>query len=154
MFFTLGNDRLFASVKKILNKEDILYVRHVKHAGHMSRVALMTTQMWPIWPSGDPRFDMPDLNHVIFNFSALRIRLLCKPQGIPLGNFLIKCLQNCFQCPVTRPDDGRNVWNNCSLIIWYNIHSNTVVLDGNVHYLRYWINTTGWTSMSLTWNPK
>jgi hypothetical protein len=32
MFFTLGNDRLFASVKNILNKENILYVRHIKHA--------------------------------------------------------------------------------------------------------------------------
>jgi hypothetical protein len=31
-FFTLGNDRLFPSVKNNLNKEDILYVRHVKHA--------------------------------------------------------------------------------------------------------------------------
>jgi hypothetical protein len=31
MFFTLGNDRLFLSVKNILKKEDILYFRHVKH---------------------------------------------------------------------------------------------------------------------------
>jgi hypothetical protein len=28
----------------------------------MSCVALMTTQMWPIWPSRDSRFDMPALD--------------------------------------------------------------------------------------------
>jgi hypothetical protein len=32
MIFKLGNDRTFPSVKNVLNKEDILYVRHVKHA--------------------------------------------------------------------------------------------------------------------------
>jgi hypothetical protein len=30
----------------------------------MSCVALMTTKMWPIWPSGDPGFDMPGLQYV------------------------------------------------------------------------------------------
>jgi hypothetical protein len=34
MFFTLGNDRLFPGVKNMPNKENILYVRHVKHAAH------------------------------------------------------------------------------------------------------------------------
>jgi hypothetical protein len=41
-FYTWRYDRLFPSVKNILNKENIFYVRHVKHA---ARVALMTTQM-------------------------------------------------------------------------------------------------------------
>jgi hypothetical protein len=31
-FYTWKCDRLFPCVKNILNKEDILYVRHVKHA--------------------------------------------------------------------------------------------------------------------------
>jgi hypothetical protein len=62
VFYTWKYDKLFTSVKNILNKENILYVRHVKHATRMSCVALMTTQMRPIWPSGDPRFDMPDLD--------------------------------------------------------------------------------------------
>jgi hypothetical protein len=31
-------------------------------AGRKSCVALLTTQMWPIRPSGDPRFDMPAVN--------------------------------------------------------------------------------------------
>jgi hypothetical protein len=46
-FYTWKYDRLFPSVKNILNKENILYVRHVKHAamGRMSCVALKTTQM-------------------------------------------------------------------------------------------------------------
>jgi hypothetical protein len=39
VFYTWKYDRLFPSVKNILNKENILYVRHVKC------VALMTTQM-------------------------------------------------------------------------------------------------------------
>jgi hypothetical protein len=45
MIFTLGNDRLFPSAKNVLNKENILYVRHVKHAARGPYVALMTTQM-------------------------------------------------------------------------------------------------------------
>jgi hypothetical protein len=43
--YTWKYDKLFPSVKHILNKENILYVRHVKHAGRMSYVVLMTTQM-------------------------------------------------------------------------------------------------------------
>jgi len=31
----------------------------------LSCVALMTTQMWPIWPSGDPQFDMPGLDRTL-----------------------------------------------------------------------------------------
>jgi hypothetical protein len=31
-FYTWKYDRLFPSVKNILNKENILYVRHVKHS--------------------------------------------------------------------------------------------------------------------------
>jgi hypothetical protein len=59
MIFTLGNDRLFASVENILNKENILYVRHVKHAARRPHV------VWPSWqhkcdPYG-PRFDVPGL---------------------------------------------------------------------------------------------
>jgi hypothetical protein len=38
MIFTLGKDRLFPSVKNILNKENILYVRHVKHAARRPHV--------------------------------------------------------------------------------------------------------------------
>jgi hypothetical protein len=47
VFYTWKYDRLFPSVKNILNKENILYARHVKHAarGRRSCVALMTTQM-------------------------------------------------------------------------------------------------------------
>jgi hypothetical protein len=33
--FTFGNDRLFPSVKNILEKENILYVRHVKRGPHV-----------------------------------------------------------------------------------------------------------------------
>jgi hypothetical protein len=36
---------------------------NMRPAGRMSCVALMTTQMRPIWPSGDPRFDMPALDN-------------------------------------------------------------------------------------------
>jgi hypothetical protein len=36
---------------------------NMRPAGRMSCVALMTTQMRPIWPSGDPQFDMPVLRH-------------------------------------------------------------------------------------------
>jgi hypothetical protein len=32
---------------------------NMRPAGRMSCVALMKTQMRTIWPSGDPRFDMP-----------------------------------------------------------------------------------------------
>jgi hypothetical protein len=35
MIFTLGNDRLFPSVKYILNKEDILYVKHAARGPHV-----------------------------------------------------------------------------------------------------------------------
>jgi hypothetical protein len=47
VFYTWKFDRLFPSVKNILNKENKLYVRHVKHAarGRMSCVAITTTQM-------------------------------------------------------------------------------------------------------------
>jgi hypothetical protein len=45
VFYTWKYDRLFPSVKNILNKENILYVRHVKNAARGPRVALMTTQM-------------------------------------------------------------------------------------------------------------
>jgi hypothetical protein len=33
---------------------------------YLSCVALMTTQMWPIWPSGDPLFDIPGLNSTVY----------------------------------------------------------------------------------------
>jgi hypothetical protein len=32
VFYTWKYDRLFPSVKNILNKENILYIKHVKHA--------------------------------------------------------------------------------------------------------------------------
>jgi hypothetical protein len=35
---------------------------NMRPAGRMSCVADMTTQMWPIGPSGDSRFDMPGLD--------------------------------------------------------------------------------------------
>jgi hypothetical protein len=35
---------------------------NMRPAGRMSSVALMAIQMWPIWPSGDPQFDMPDVD--------------------------------------------------------------------------------------------
>jgi hypothetical protein len=41
----------------------------------MSCVALMTTQMWPIWPSRDPRFDMP----VLYNGRLLYLPPYSKP---------------------------------------------------------------------------
>jgi hypothetical protein len=68
MFFTLGNDRLFPSVKNILNKENILYVRHFKHAARGPLVVCGphdNTNVTHIWPSGDPRFDMPALEHTL-----------------------------------------------------------------------------------------
>jgi hypothetical protein len=40
---------------------------NMRPAGRMSCVALMTTKMWPICPSGDPRFDMPGLDHTQFD---------------------------------------------------------------------------------------
>jgi hypothetical protein len=47
-FLTFGNIiRLFPSVKNIPNKENIL-----NDFNWLSCVALMTTQMWPIWPRG------------------------------------------------------------------------------------------------------
>jgi hypothetical protein len=54
-FYTWKYDRLFPSVKNILNKENV--------PGRMSSVALMKIQMWPKWPSGDPRFDMPAIRY-------------------------------------------------------------------------------------------
>jgi hypothetical protein len=44
---------------------------NMRPAGRMSSVALMTIQMWPIWPSGNLQFDMPDLNS--FNLTHLII---------------------------------------------------------------------------------
>jgi Fe-S-cluster-containing hydrogenase component 2 len=43
---------------------------NMRPAGRMSCVALMTTQMWPIWPSGDPLFDMPALNNAPWRTTA------------------------------------------------------------------------------------
>jgi hypothetical protein len=48
---------------------------NMRTAGCISCVALMTTQMRPIWPSGDPRFDMPALKH------------LCCTSGVCYCNF-------------------------------------------------------------------
>jgi hypothetical protein len=63
VFYTWKYDRLFPSVKNILNKEKYYMsgMSNMRPAGRMSCVALMTTQMRPIWLSGDPRFDMPDV---------------------------------------------------------------------------------------------
>jgi hypothetical protein len=36
---------------------------NMRPVGRMSCVALKTTQMWAIRPSGDPRFDMPAVNY-------------------------------------------------------------------------------------------
>jgi hypothetical protein len=38
VFYTWKYDRLFPSVKNILNTENIIYVRHVKHAAHRPHV--------------------------------------------------------------------------------------------------------------------
>jgi hypothetical protein len=54
-FYTWKYDRLFPSVKNILNKENILFVRHVVCGPHDNTNVT-------IWPSGDPRFDMPGLD--------------------------------------------------------------------------------------------
>jgi hypothetical protein len=48
-FYTWKYDRLFPSVKTFWIKKT--YSMSGK-SGRMSCVALMTTQMWPIWPSG------------------------------------------------------------------------------------------------------
>jgi hypothetical protein len=37
---------------------------NMRPVGRMSSVALMTIQMWPIWPSGDLQFDMPGLHYI------------------------------------------------------------------------------------------
>jgi hypothetical protein len=80
VFYTWKYDRLFPSVKNILNKENILYVRHVKHVARGPHVALMTTQMWPTWPSGDPRIDMHALQ-CIYLYCNQNARL-SKPQHL------------------------------------------------------------------------
>jgi hypothetical protein len=61
VFYTWKYDRLFASVKKILNKEDILYARHVKHAARGPHVVCGPNDNTNVthMTVGDPRFDMP-----------------------------------------------------------------------------------------------
>jgi hypothetical protein len=68
VFFAWKYDRLFPSVKSILNKEDIL-CQVCQTCGPHVVCGPHDNTNGPIWPSVDPRFDIPGIlnNRTIFD---------------------------------------------------------------------------------------
>jgi hypothetical protein len=121
---------------------------NMRPAGSMSCVALMTTQMWPIWPSGDPRFDMPALDHVgekSYNWPFCHINVYFLHVHVPLTSIILGIFEPVFQ----DLEMHVNWWSNQITIIypWAKVLSGWHAHFSTIHqiikiYILWWCETS------------